>query len=87
MARGDGVVDVINIESQLAAIRSKVSTKGRKGSSSSSKGGIAAAGTGILDLARNRLHLDYSGWQCCRCGLCHISNVRGEGEADNFWWK
>ncbi|KAB5560714.1 hypothetical protein DKX38_005671 [Salix brachista] len=58
VASGDGVADVI--KSQLAGIRSKVYTKGRKGSSSSSKGGIAAAGTGILDPARNRLHLDYS---------------------------
>ncbi|CAK7350390.1 unnamed protein product [Dovyalis caffra] len=60
VARGDGVVDVINIESELAAIRSKICTKARKGSPSTSKGGIAAAGTEILDLARNRLHLDYS---------------------------
>ncbi|KAB5534164.1 hypothetical protein DKX38_017250 [Salix brachista] len=61
VARGDGIVDVINIESELAVIRSKTSAKARKGSSSTSKDGVPAAGTGILDEnARKRLHLDYS---------------------------
>ncbi|KAJ6886065.1 hypothetical protein NC651_026669 [Populus alba x Populus x berolinensis] len=61
VARGDGIVDVINIESELAVIRSKTSAKARKGSSSTSKDGVPAAGTGTLDEnARKRLHLDYS---------------------------
>ncbi|KAG6754987.1 hypothetical protein POTOM_040795 [Populus tomentosa] len=61
VARGDGIVDVINIESELAVIRSKTSAKARKGSSSTSKDGVPAVGTGTLDEnARKRLHLDYS---------------------------
>lgn len=61
VARGDGVVDVINIESELAAIRLKSSTKARKGSPSTSKDGVPAAGTGIPHQnGRNRLHLDRS---------------------------
>ncbi|KAJ6770000.1 TRANSDUCIN/WD40 REPEAT-LIKE SUPERFAMILY PROTEIN [Salix purpurea] len=47
--------------SKLAVIRSKTSAKARKGSSSTSKDGVPAAGTEILDEnARKRLHLDYS---------------------------
>ncbi|KAJ6402213.1 hypothetical protein OIU84_014327 [Salix udensis] len=86
VASGDGVADVI--KSQLAGIRSKGYTKGRKGSSSSSKGGIAAAGTGIIDPARNRLHLDYSvdGKVAAVAGVT-FSIFGEEGEADNFCWK
>ncbi|KDP21124.1 hypothetical protein JCGZ_21595 [Jatropha curcas] len=53
--RGDGVLNVIDIESELAAIRSKSTSKARKGSQSISKEYIATAGTD-----GSRLHLDYS---------------------------
>lgn len=57
VARGDGAVDVINIEAELDSVRSKGSAKPRKGSQSKSKD---------TDLetpdqnGRKRLHLDYS---------------------------
>ncbi|KAJ4823173.1 Cellulose synthase A catalytic subunit 8 [UDP-forming] [Turnera subulata] len=61
VARGDGVVDVINIELELAAMRSKSIAKARKGSQSTSKDSSSAAGTEVLDQnQRNRMHLDYS---------------------------
>ena len=55
VARGDGIVDVINIETKLAAVRAKSNTKTHKGSQSKSKECITAAGT-----EGNMLHLDYS---------------------------
>lgn len=61
VARGDGVVDVINIESELATMKSKSSSKARKGSQSTSKDGSSGVHMEILDQnGRNRLHLDYS---------------------------
>ena len=61
VARGDGVVDVINIESELAAMRSKSSTKPWKGSQSRSKDSSTTANIETSDQnGRKRLHLDYS---------------------------
>jgi hypothetical protein len=61
VARGDGAVDVINIDLELTAMRSKSSTKPRKGSQSRLKDGSPNADVGTLDQNRKqRLHLDYS---------------------------
>uniref|UniRef100_A0A5B7AZL6 Putative cellulose synthase A catalytic subunit 8 n=1 Tax=Davidia involucrata TaxID=16924 RepID=A0A5B7AZL6_DAVIN len=61
VARGDGGVDVINIEAELAAIKSKSSSKPRKGTQSRSKGSVPSADTETQDQnGRKKLHLDYS---------------------------
>lgn len=61
VARGDGIVDVINIESELASIRSKNSLKPGKKTSARSKGSVSAADSDILEQnGRKRLHLDSS---------------------------
>ncbi|KAM3748401.1 hypothetical protein ACB098_05G106200 [Castanea mollissima] len=61
VARGDGVVDVINIESELASIRSKTSTKPRRGSQSRLKDSCPTADIETSDQnGRKRLCLDYS---------------------------
>ncbi|KAG2687918.1 hypothetical protein I3760_09G071400 [Carya illinoinensis] len=61
VARGDGAVDVISIELELAAMRSKSSTKPRKGSQSRSKDGSPSGEVENPDQSRQtRLHLDYS---------------------------
>lgn len=60
VARGDGVISVINMESEPAAIKPKSSTKSRKGTQS--KGSLPAeAEGGVADEnGRKWLHLDYS---------------------------
>ncbi|KAL5774225.1 hypothetical protein ACOSP7_011782 [Xanthoceras sorbifolium] len=61
VARGDGAIDVINIESELNTVRSKNSTKARKGSKSISKDDIRAVEMENLDQNGGKsLHLDYS---------------------------
>ncbi|KAL5839295.1 hypothetical protein ACOSQ3_012002 [Xanthoceras sorbifolium] len=61
VARGDGAIDVINIESELNTFRSKNSTKARKGSKSISKDDIRAVEMENLDQNGGKsLHLDYS---------------------------
>ncbi|GAV57597.1 WD40 domain-containing protein/Cellulose_synt domain-containing protein [Cephalotus follicularis] len=61
VARGDGAVDVINIESEFASIKSKGSTKPQKGSQSVPKDSTPAADSQIQDQnGRKRLHLDYT---------------------------
>lgn len=61
VARGDGVVDIINVESELASIRSKSSSKPRTKPSPKSKASASAADTKILEQnRRKRLHLDSS---------------------------
>ncbi|KAF7840341.1 cellulose synthase A catalytic subunit 8 [UDP-forming] [Senna tora] len=59
VARGDGAVNVINIESSLATLKSKSSSKHRKGSQSKSKDGSS---TTNMDADQNSkmLHLDSS---------------------------
>ncbi|KAA3482056.1 WD repeat-containing protein 53 [Gossypium australe] len=55
VARGDGVIDVINTESELTATKPKCSTKSRKGTQSKGSDG------GVPDEnGRKWLHLDYS---------------------------
>ncbi|MBA0663513.1 hypothetical protein Goklo_003626, partial [Gossypium klotzschianum] len=55
VARGDGVIDVINTESELTATKPKSSTKSRKGTQSKgSDGGVPN------ENGRKWLHLDYS---------------------------
>ncbi|MBA0569658.1 hypothetical protein Golob_003374 [Gossypium lobatum] len=55
VARGDGVIDVINTESELTATKPKSSTKSRKGTQSKGRDG------GVPDEnGRKWLHLDYS---------------------------
>ena len=60
VARGDGVINVINMESELAAIKPKSSTKSRKGTLSVSKGSLPADGGVADENGRKWLHLDYS---------------------------
>ncbi|KAK4787379.1 hypothetical protein SAY86_011212 [Trapa natans] len=55
VGRGDGVVDVINIEAEVSFARSKTSAKPRKGSQSTLK-----ETTETADCDIQRLHLDYS---------------------------
>ncbi|KAK9267650.1 hypothetical protein L1049_010081 [Liquidambar formosana] len=76
VARGDGVVDVINIESELAAMRSKSSSKPGKKSQTKSKGSVSTADTEILDQnGRKRLHLDYSLGRPYCCCVLRVSNL------------
>lgn len=61
VARGDGVVDVIDIESELATLKSKFPLKPQKGSKS--KPGNNRPSTSSTALHQNngkRLHLDVS---------------------------
>ncbi|XVE51490.1 hypothetical protein DITRI_Ditri02bG0045300 [Diplodiscus trichospermus] len=60
VARGDGVINVINMESELAAVRPKSSTKSRKGTQSVSKGGLQDDGGVANENGRKWLHLDYT---------------------------
>ncbi|KAF5944539.1 hypothetical protein HYC85_018616 [Camellia sinensis] len=61
VARGDGVVDVIDIESELAVIKSKSSLKPRKGTQSKAKGSVSSANTETQDQnGRKKLRFDYS---------------------------
>lgn len=61
VARGDGVVDVINIDLELAATKSKSSTRPRKGSQSKLKDSSPSADAASPDQSRKqRLHLDYT---------------------------
>ncbi|XP_071726526.1 uncharacterized protein [Rutidosis leptorrhynchoides] len=61
VARGDGVVDVINIESEFKAAKSNSSSKSRKGGQSRSNGNVPSPNSENQDQnRRTRLHLDYS---------------------------
>ena len=59
VARGDGVVDVIDIESELALLKSKSSLKNKK-AGSLLKSSTPAADSRANDQKRRKLHLDYS---------------------------
>ncbi|XP_021295117.1 WD repeat-containing protein 53 [Herrania umbratica] len=60
VARGDGVIDVIDMESELASVRPKSSTKSRAGIHSVSKRSLPAE-SGVADeCGRKWFHLDYS---------------------------
>lgn len=60
VARGDGVVDVINIESELAVLKSKTSSKSRKGSHRSKDSSPTSDMESPDQNGRKRVHLDYS---------------------------
>lgn len=60
VARGDGVINVINIESEIAANRSKSSSNLRKGSQSKSKDGSSTSNMDAGQNGNRRLHLDYT---------------------------
>ncbi|KAK2975162.1 hypothetical protein RJ640_017375, partial [Escallonia rubra] len=61
VARGDGGVDVIDIESELASTGSKSSLITRRGSQSRSKGSVPSPDTEAQEEnLRKKLHLDYS---------------------------
>ncbi|KAJ9565885.1 hypothetical protein OSB04_001851 [Centaurea solstitialis] len=61
VARGDGVVDVINIESEFSAASSRGSSKPRKGGQSRSNGNASSRDSENQDQnRRTRLRLDYS---------------------------
>ncbi|KAL8228731.1 hypothetical protein R6Q57_013631 [Mikania cordata] len=61
VARGDGVVDVIHIESEFKAAKSKSSSSLKKGGQSKSNGSVSSSNSEIEDQnQRTRLRLDYS---------------------------
>ncbi|KAH0696972.1 hypothetical protein KY290_014397 [Solanum tuberosum] len=60
VARGDGVVSVINVESELNAVKSKSSAKPKKGSKSTPKVGGSSADPEIENQNGGDLHLDHS---------------------------
>lgn len=61
VARGDGVVDVIDIESELAVIKSKTSAGSQRGSQNRSKNRSRTPDTENSEQnGRKRLHLDYT---------------------------
>lgn len=79
VAKGDGVVDVINIESELNISRSKSTTKPLKGSQSTSKVNIRDAEMEILDHSGGkRLHLDYSVGGHTAAASCVAFSMFGE---------
>ncbi|XP_024024162.1 cellulose synthase A catalytic subunit 8 [UDP-forming] [Morus notabilis] len=61
VARGDGSVDVIDVESELAVIKSKTSTGSQRGSQNRSKNRSRTNDTENSEQnGRKRIHLDYS---------------------------
>lgn len=60
VARGDGVVNVINLESELAAQKSKNSSKPKTGTNSLPKGRSPPADSQTAEQNDRNLHLDYS---------------------------
>ncbi|KHN48008.1 hypothetical protein glysoja_015478 [Glycine soja] len=60
VARGDGAIDVINIETEMAATKSKSSSNSRKGSHSRSKDGSSSSNTDADQNGKKRLHLNYT---------------------------
>lgn len=61
VARGDGAVEVIDIESELASSKSKTSLKSHKGAQSKAKGNASSGQTETQDQkGRKKLCLDIS---------------------------
>ncbi|KAG1330225.1 putative WD repeat-containing protein 53 [Cocos nucifera] len=60
VARGDGVVDVINLESELATAKSKNSSQSKNFQSRSKKSGIQSANQATGQNLGKRIQLDYS---------------------------
>ncbi|XP_044494916.1 WD repeat-containing protein 53 [Mangifera indica] len=79
VARGDGVVDVLNIESELSTTRSKNSIKAQKGSQSIPKNNTLAGEMETLNLnGGKRLHLDYSLGGHTAAASCMAFSLFGE---------
>lgn len=57
---GGGVINVIDIESEIAAGRSKNSLNSRKGSQSRLKDGSSTSNTDGAQNGKKRLHFDYT---------------------------
>ncbi|GLT80123.1 hypothetical protein SLA2020_515780 [Shorea laevis] len=76
VARDDGVIDVINIESEPATTRSRSSSKPRKGNQSVSKGSLPAD-NGDQN-GRKVLHLDYSMGGHTAAASCVAFSMFGE---------
>ncbi|KAK7400171.1 hypothetical protein VNO78_11371 [Psophocarpus tetragonolobus] len=60
VARGDGAINVINIETEMTATKSKSSSNSRKASHSRSKDGSSSSNTDADQNGKKRLHLDYT---------------------------
>lgn len=60
VARGDGVVNIVNIEAELSALKSRTSTKPKVGAKSTEKGLASPADGKSPDQNGRNLHLDYS---------------------------
>ncbi|KOM30894.1 hypothetical protein LR48_Vigan01g044900 [Vigna angularis] len=60
VARGDGAINVINIETEMSSTKSKSSSNSRKGSHSRSKDGSSSSKTEADQNEKKRLHLDYT---------------------------
>ncbi|KAD7117868.1 hypothetical protein E3N88_05136 [Mikania micrantha] len=79
VARGDGVVDVINIESEFKAAKSKSSSSLKKGGQSKSNGSVSSSNSEIEDQnQRTRLRLDYSFGGHTAAVSCVAFSVFGE---------
>ena len=57
---GGDVINMIDIESEIAAVRSKSSSNTRKGSQSRLKGGSSSSNTDADDNVKKRLQFDYT---------------------------
>ena len=86
VARGD-VINMINMESELTVIRSKSSTKSRKGTQSVSKGSLPAVGGVADENGRKWLHLDYSLGGDTAALSCVAFFFVWRGEVPSIWWK
>ncbi|KAK9064293.1 hypothetical protein SSX86_015673 [Deinandra increscens subsp. villosa] len=79
VARGDGVVDVINIESEFKAAKSKGPSNSKKGGQSKSKGSVPSKDSEKEDQnQRTRLRLDYSSGGHTAAVSCVAFSVFGE---------
>ncbi|KAJ9565927.1 hypothetical protein OSB04_001893 [Centaurea solstitialis] len=79
VARGDGVVDVINIESEFSAAKSRGSSKPRKGGQSRSNGNASSRDSENQDQnRRTRLRLDYSSGGHTAAVSCVAFSMFGE---------
>lgn len=59
-ARGDGVVNIIDIESEVAALKSKSSAKSKQGAKSTPNSSTQHANSQNEDLKHKNLLLDYT---------------------------
>ncbi|XP_052182516.1 uncharacterized protein LOC127795102 isoform X2 [Diospyros lotus] len=79
IARGDGVVDVMDIESELATVNSKHSTKARKGTQSKGKGNSSSGDTDPQNQnGSKKLCLDYTVGGHTAAASCVAFSMFGE---------